>query len=66
MNVFTYGTLMYSEVFEKVIPEKGKYSREKAFLPGYARMQVKNKPYPGLLESDSSKLLEGVVYKGIN
>lgn len=46
-NVFTYGSLMYPEVFRKLV--KNTYVSEKALLRDWERRHVKNVVYPGVI-----------------
>jgi gamma-glutamylcyclotransferase (GGCT)/AIG2-like uncharacterized protein YtfP len=61
-NVFVYGSLMFEEVWERII--KRRYTRHDAKLSGYKRLDVKGQLYPGLIKSNNSQV-DGAVYLGI-
>jgi gamma-glutamylcyclotransferase (GGCT)/AIG2-like uncharacterized protein YtfP len=58
-NIFTYGTLMSRDVWNKII--SGNYKSEKGILAGYERKKIINKSYPGLIESPDEKT-SGIIY----
>ena len=51
---------MYEEVFNKLA--KNKYESVPALLKGYARKQIKNKEYPGIIKAEGMSV-EGLLYK---
>jgi gamma-glutamylcyclotransferase (GGCT)/AIG2-like uncharacterized protein YtfP len=58
-NVFTYGSLMFAPVWQKVV--RGTYASVAADAPGLARFRVRGEPYPGsLLKADA--ITQGRVY----
>lgn len=57
-HIFTYGSLMFQEVWESLV--LGKYSYAPALLEGYARRCVKNEEYPVVFKADES--VKGIVY----
>ncbi len=61
-HLLTYGSLMFEDVWKKLV--KGDYAFEKATLEGYARRCVQNEEYPVIFEAKES--VEGVVYFNIS
>ena len=61
-HLFTYGSLMFEDVWNRLV--KGNYLSQKATLQGYARRSVKEEVYPVIFQAD--ELVEGVVYYDIN
>lgn len=47
MNVFTYGSLMYPEVWDRVV--RGQYRGAAARLQGWARRAIADASYPGAI-----------------
>ena len=64
MNIFTYGSLMFSEVWNMVV--QGNYYSSSAVLHGYRRFCIKNESYPGLRPGQTDERVEGIVYHDIN
>ena len=63
MNVFTYGSLMFGEVWQ---PLAGKaYASMAAELVGYVRQGVANERYPGI-RAERGAVTPGRVYLGID
>ena len=60
MNVFTYGTLMFPEVWQMVVGRI--YSTLGATLPGHAIFAVRGVVYPGMIRTDDSCVAQGLVY----
>ncbi|MCG6938464.1 MAG: gamma-glutamylcyclotransferase [Gammaproteobacteria bacterium] len=58
-NIFVYGTLLFEDVWNRVV--RHRYEKLPAILPGYKRLSIKGKNYPGLVKSFNSSV-EGVVY----
>lgn len=61
-DLFVYGSLMFSEVFEAVV--RGTYESEAAGLSGWRRMKIIDEVYPGLVYGDGS--VDGVLWKDIS
>lgn len=57
-HIFTYGSLMFEEVWNQLV--SGKYSHAPALLEGYARRCVKHEEYPVIFEANES--VKGVLY----
>ena len=64
MNVFTYGTLMFSEVWNKVV--QGNYYSSTAVLHGYRRFCIKDESYPGLKQAGKTEFVNGIVYHDVD
>ena len=63
MHVFTYGSLMFPAVWERVV--RGEYRSVPAMLPGYARYEVSGETYPGMVpQADSA--VNGVLYLDVD
>lgn len=58
-HVFTYGSLMFSQVWERVV--RGRYRSVRATLPGFARYVIKGETYPGMV-AEAGAQVEGVLY----
>lgn len=63
VNVFTYGSLMFSQVWEKVCT--GRYATQKMILKDFQRFCVKNESYPALVPQQGS-CVEGLVYLDVS
>ncbi|MER2490432.1 gamma-glutamylcyclotransferase family protein [Catenovulum sediminis] len=62
MHVFTYGSLMYSEVWQRVVSEK--YQSETARIYGFCRKKVVNEHYPVLKLQDNA-ICQGRLYLNV-
>jgi gamma-glutamylcyclotransferase (GGCT)/AIG2-like uncharacterized protein YtfP len=62
-NIFVYGTLMYREVWGKVV--KGDYINCAATINGYERFAIKNEVYPAVIKYPNTQV-EGIIWKGVN
>jgi len=60
MNIFTYGTLMFSPVWDTVV--KANYRASSAVLRGYKRRKIINDNYPVAFEADAEDFINGIVY----
>jgi gamma-glutamylcyclotransferase (GGCT)/AIG2-like uncharacterized protein YtfP len=60
MNLFTYGSLMFDEVWSHLV--HGDYTRRPARLHGFARRRVQGDVYPVIVRSQSGDWVDGVVY----
>ncbi|TFW07117.1 gamma-glutamylcyclotransferase [Oxalobacteraceae bacterium OM1] len=58
-HVFTYGSLMFPEVWERVV--RGRYRSAAAELPGHARFALAGETYPGVVLQPGS-VVRGVLY----
>jgi gamma-glutamylcyclotransferase (GGCT)/AIG2-like uncharacterized protein YtfP len=64
VNIFTYGSLMYLPVWERVVT--GKYDSAKAAVSGFARKKVTGETYPGLVRATGDRTVAGVIYFGVS
>ena len=62
-NLFTYGSLMFPEVWGRVVDAS--YRSLDATLRGYVRRQVRGETYPAIIPGAAGSCLEGVLYYGI-
>jgi Gamma-glutamyl cyclotransferase, AIG2-like len=62
-NVFTYGSLMFAPVWQKIVC--GRYESVPASAPGLARYRVQSEPYPGAILSADGRT-DGRVYFGVS
>lgn len=63
MHVFTYGSLMFPAIWERVV--RGQYRSVPAMLPGHARYEVTGETYPGMVpQADSA--VNGVLYLDVD
>jgi gamma-glutamylcyclotransferase (GGCT)/AIG2-like uncharacterized protein YtfP len=60
MRLFTYGTLMFPEVWQRI--SIGVVPAEPAVLRGYAMYRVKNAVYPGIIRAEPASEVHGKVY----
>jgi gamma-glutamylcyclotransferase (GGCT)/AIG2-like uncharacterized protein YtfP len=63
VNVFTYGSLMFSPVWDKVCI--GRYSTQPAVLGDFQRYSVLNQSYPALVAQPGASV-QGLVYLGVS
>lgn len=58
-HVFTYGSLMFPEVWQRVV--RGDYRSARGHLDGHARFGIAGETYPGMIPAARSSV-EGVLY----
>ncbi|MEO8937835.1 MAG: gamma-glutamylcyclotransferase family protein [Burkholderiaceae bacterium] len=63
MNVFTYGSLMFPEVWSLVVT--GDYRSMQARLDGHARFAIDGETYPGMVVTADAGVT-GVVYLNVD
>jgi len=63
MHVFTYGSLMFPAVWQRVV--RGDYRALPAMLPGYARYEVMGETYPGMVRQSGSAV-NGMLYLDVD
>jgi len=61
-NVFVYGTLMFDQVWERVV--EGDYRKTEAKVSGFRRLRIYGEIYPGLVPGEET--VDGIVYHDIN
>ncbi|RBA24485.1 gamma-glutamylcyclotransferase family protein [Herminiimonas fonticola] len=59
MHIFTYGSLMFAEIWQHVV--RGDYRSAPATASGYARYALADDTYPGMIASPQAAV-EGVLY----
>lgn len=59
-NVFTYGSLMYPDVWERVV--RGKYRSVRGTVHGFRRLCVRDEEYPALIIDKRASPVEGRIY----
>lgn len=64
MNVFTYGSLMYPQVWSKVV--RGDYRSTAACLYGYVRLKIRGELYPAMVADAAAAMVAGRLYKGVD
>lgn len=58
-NIFTYGSLMFPQVWQRVV--RGDYRFASAGVAGHARFAIVGETYPGMI-AQSGACVDGVVY----
>ena len=61
-NIFVYGSLMYDEVWNKIV--QGFHQKIEAEIVGYQRLKVKNADYPGLVKGEG--IVQGLVWLNVS
>ncbi len=64
MHLFTYGTLMFPEVWQRI--SIGEFPSQPAVLRGYAMYRVKDAVYPGIIRCDETTEVWGLVYADLD
>jgi gamma-glutamylcyclotransferase (GGCT)/AIG2-like uncharacterized protein YtfP len=59
-NVFTYGSLMFPVVWQRVV--RGNYRSERGTIHGFRRLAVRDKEHPALVIAKGGAPIEGRVY----
>lgn len=62
-SVFTYGTLMLDDVFQKVCHTR--HPKSQAILKHYQRVSLKNRVYPAAIPSKTSQIT-GILWQSIS
>lgn len=60
LNVFTYGSLMFPEVWKRVV--RGDYPSSLATVHGFKRVRIHNKEHPALIVAPRAAPLTGRTY----
>lgn len=63
-NVFTYGSLMYSPVWQRVV--SGSYQSSDATIRGFRRLCVRDEAYPVLVVANSTTPISGRLYHEVS
>jgi gamma-glutamylcyclotransferase (GGCT)/AIG2-like uncharacterized protein YtfP len=64
MNLFAYGTLMFPEVWERVVGRA--FAAERATISGFAVRRVVDDVYPVLIHADKNSGVAGLVFRNID
>ncbi len=64
MHVFTYGSLMYRQVWDRVVA--GGYQARAGTVRGFVRVRVNNEAYPALLRGPAQSAVPGVLYLDVS
>lgn len=64
MHVFTYGTLMFPEVWQAVVGRP--FETIEGTARGFAIYRVANAVFPGIVASDERDLVRGVIYLDVD
>jgi gamma-glutamylcyclotransferase (GGCT)/AIG2-like uncharacterized protein YtfP len=64
MNLFAYGTLMFPEVWERVVGRP--FVAERATISGFAVRRVVDDVYPVLVHADKCSGVVGLVFRNID
>jgi gamma-glutamylcyclotransferase (GGCT)/AIG2-like uncharacterized protein YtfP len=64
MHVFTYGTLMFPEVWQAVVGRQ--FETVKGTASGYAIYRVRDAVFPGIISSGERDSVRGVVYLDVD
>ncbi len=63
-KIFTYGSLMFPEVWERVVGSN--YRASSATLHGYLRRGVHDESYPVIVQHGPDSHVDGILYYGIS
>jgi gamma-glutamylcyclotransferase (GGCT)/AIG2-like uncharacterized protein YtfP len=64
MNVFTYGTLMFPEIWERVVGRPAAAARGQ--VAGFSIYRVEGAEFPGIIASAGTSIVRGVVYLDVD
>jgi gamma-glutamylcyclotransferase (GGCT)/AIG2-like uncharacterized protein YtfP len=64
MNVFTYGSLMFPEVWSAVVGRD--FKTVKGTLAGYLIYRVREAVFPGIVLGDAASVVNGLVYLDVD
>jgi gamma-glutamylcyclotransferase (GGCT)/AIG2-like uncharacterized protein YtfP len=64
MNVFTYGTLMFPEVWKAVVGRE--FAAVAGTAAGYAIFRVRDAVFPGIIAASERDAVRGVVYLDVD
>lgn len=63
-TLFTYGSLMFDDVWSRVV--RGHYTKSAAILRGYALHRLRNETFPAIIHAGSNARVSGWLYSGID
>ncbi len=64
MHLFAYGTLMFPEVWDRVVGRSS--PAEPATAAGFAVFRVRNGVYPVMVRGNAREVVRGVVYRDLD
>ena len=64
MNIFTYGSLMFSSVWARVV--RGNYRSTEATVHGFQRVRVRGRQHPALIISANAAPIAGRIYFNVD
>ncbi len=64
MHLFTYGSLMFPQVWTTVV--RGEYKKQPARLHGHQRRSIKGETYPAAIAASATDFIDGQLYMNIN
>jgi gamma-glutamylcyclotransferase (GGCT)/AIG2-like uncharacterized protein YtfP len=64
MHVFTYGTLMFPEVWQAVVGRQ--FEAVEGTAAGFANYRVVDAVFPGIVKADDQDVVRGVVYLDVD
>ena len=64
MQLFTYGTLVFPEVWQRIAVREA--TAERATLAGFAIYRVKNAVFPGIVRAEPTDKVSGVLYSDLD
>ncbi len=64
MHLFTYGTLMFPEVWQRI--SIGSFPAQPAVLRGYSMYRVKDAVYPGIICGETDSEVRGMLYTDLD
>ena len=64
MHVFTYGSLMFAEIWQVVVGRE--FETVEGFITGYSVYQVRRGAYPGMIATAAEEVVRGLVYLNID
>lgn len=64
MHVFTYGSLMFPEVWQIVVGRE--FESVEGFVTGYSVFRVRRGAYPGLIATPAQEVVRGLVYLDVD
>lgn len=63
-HVFTYGSLMFPEVWTRVVG--GRHRAEPAVLDGFSRHALAGRDYPGMVRAAAASQVQGVLWRDVD
>ena len=64
-SLFAYGSLIFSEVWSKIVGSNREFTKAPAQLYGYTALRVSGQSYPGLIPAPVEDFTQGVLITGL-